>query len=341
MTSRKPAVLVTGANGEIGHSLVRRLAADGANVVALDVREIDAACRTHCTATQVGDINDLAMLQRLGVEFEFTSIFHLAALLSTRGEFQPELAHRVNVEGTLNLMRVAVESAANSGYAVTFMFPSSIAVYGIADTKTRASAPPVSEEQYLAPQTMYGCNKLYGEHLGRYTMHHYRRLAAEQHPTIDFRSIRFPGLISADTVPSGGTSDYAPEMLHAAAKGEPYACFVRENMRLPFMAMPDAVDALLQLAEAPKANLSTHVYNIGAFAPSAAEFATLVREFFPKANISFKPDLLRQAIVESWPADVDDTRARRDWGFKPLYDLRRTFSEYLIPGVRRRYGMTS
>lgn len=339
MTSRKPAVLVTGANGEIGHSLVRRLAAGGANVVALDVREIDAACKPLCSATQVGDILDFGMLQRLGVEFEFTSVFHLAALLSTRGEFQPELAHRVNVEGTLNLLRLAVESASSSGHAVTFLFPSSIAAYGIADPKQRAAAGRVREDEHLAPQTMYGCNKLYGEHLGRYYTHHYRRLAADQQHPVDFRSIRFPGLISADTVPSGGTSDYAPEMLHAAARGEPYACYVREDIRLPFMAMPDAVDAIMALATAPRASLSTHVYNIGAFAPSAGEFAALVREFFPKAELSFSPDVLRQAIVESWPADVDDSRARRDWGFKPAYDLRRTFSEYLVPGVRRRYGI--
>lgn len=337
MSSRQSAVLVTGANGEIGHSLVRRLAAQGERVVALDVREIDPACRVHAAATQVGDILDFGMLQRLGVQYEFGAIFHLAALLSTRGEFQPELAHRVNVEGTLNLLRLAVDAAETRGAPVKFLFPSSIAAYGLKGAAARRAAGRVREEDHLQPETMYGCNKLYGEHLGRYYMHHYKRLAAAQTHVVDFRSIRFPGLISADTVPSGGTSDYAPEMLHAAARGEEYNCFVREDVRLPFMAMPDAVDALLQLAATPADKLTSHVYNIGAFAPSAGEIAKLIGEHFPAARIHFVPDERRQAIVESWPEDVDDTRARKDFGFAPRFDLVRTFTDYLIPGVKRRY----
>jgi nucleoside-diphosphate-sugar epimerase len=337
MSSRQAAVLVTGANGEIGHSLVRRLAAQGERVVALDVRELDPQCREHAAATQVGDILDFGMLQRLGVQYEFGAIYHLAALLSTRGEFQPELAHRVNVEGTLNLLRLAVDAAETRGAAVKFLFPSSIAAYGLGGAAARRAAGRVKEEDHLQPETMYGCNKLYGEHLGRYYMRHFKRLAATQTSVVDFRSIRFPGLISADTVPSGGTSDYAPEMLHAAARGEDYACFVREDVRLPFMAMPDAVDGLMALASAPRAELTSHVYNIAAFAPSAGEIAQLVRQHFPKARISFVPDERRQAIVESWPEDVDDTRARRDFGFAPRYDLLRTFEDYLIPGVKRRY----
>ena len=134
---------------------------------------------------------------------------------------------------------------------------------------------------------------------------------------VDFRAIRFPGLISAFTTPSGGTSDYAPEMLHAAAQGRPYACFVREDTRIPFMAMPDAVDALLALADAPAERLASPVYNVTAFNPSAGELADLVRSAFPGAAITFAPDRRRQRIVDSWPEDVDDARARRDWGFRP------------------------
>ena len=155
---------------------------------------------------------------------------------------------------------------------------------------------------------------------------------------MDFRAIRFPGLISAFTLPSGGTSDYAPEMLHAAAQGRPYACFVREDTRLPFMAMPDAIGALLALMEAPGESLTTLVYNVGAFSPSAGEIADLVRAAFPAGHIAFAPDPRRQAIVDSWPEDVDDARARRDWGFRPAHDLGRAFGEYLLPNVRRRYA---
>ena len=127
-------------------------------------------------------------------------------------------------------------------------------------------------------------------------------------------------------------------MIHAAAQGRPYACFVREDTRIPFMAMPDAIEALLGLMQAPAESLTTLVYNVSAFNPSAGELAHLVRRAFPTEEITFAPDPRRQAIVDSWPEDVDDTRARRDWGYRPAYDLDRTFNEYLLPNVSRRYA---
>jgi nucleoside-diphosphate-sugar epimerase len=186
---------------------------------------------------------------------------------------------------------------------------------------------------------MYGCNKLYCEHLGRYFANHYKQLTADRLAgKLDFRCIRFPGLISAFTEPSGGTSDFAPEMVHAAAKATRYSCFVRPDSRIPFMAMPDAVDALLALARADASRLTSSVYNISSFNPSAAEIRELVLAGFPDAEISFEPDLKRQAIIDSWPAVVDDSAARRDWGLAPRFDLDRAFSEYLIPNIRDRYA---
>jgi threonine 3-dehydrogenase len=149
--------------------------------------------------------------------------------------------------------------------------------------------------------------------------------------------VRFPGLISAMTMPSGGTSDYASEMIHAAARGDSYECFVRPETRIPFMVMPDGVEALLRLAGAPKAALSRTAYNVTAFNPSAEEIRDVVRREFPSASITFDVDTKRQGIVDSWPADVDDSAARRDWGFLPAYDFHRGFSEYLIPSIRRHY----
>jgi nucleoside-diphosphate-sugar epimerase len=286
----------------------------------------------------VGDILDERLLERLVSEFEIHAIFHLAALLSTRSEFTPETAHEVNVKGTLNLLKLAVEQSRWFGDRVKFLFPSSIAIYGVP-----SDLPPdhrVAEHEHCMPTTMYGCNKLYCEHLGRYYARHYRQLAVgEDQFGVDFRSIRFPGLISAFTLPSGGTSDYFPEMVHAAAKGQPYACFVRPDTRIPFMAMPDGIDALLRLMEAPQEQLTAHVYNIGALDLTAGEMAELVRGAFPDAQISFAPDLKRQAIVDSWPRRIDDSRAKRDWGFAPKYSLERTFGEYLVPNVKRRYGV--
>ena len=147
-----------------------------------------------------------------------------------------------------------------------------------------------------------------------------------------------PGAIAAATVPSGGTSDYGPEMIHAAAQGEPYECFVREKTRLPFMAMPDAINALLELMDAPEDGLTQSVYNIAAYNPSAEEFAARTRDAFPDAKITFAPDSSRQGIVDTWPARVNDDAARKDWGFSPRFDLDRTFDEYLIPIVKKRYG---
>ena len=335
---RRPVVLVTGAGGEMGHGLIHRLAELGTvEVVALDLRPLDAELARCCAASWVGDILDRRLLDRLASEFAISAIFHLAALLSSRAEFVPETAHAVNVQGTLNLLDLAVEEARSLGRALRFVFPSSIAVYGLPDLSAKKAAGRVSEDEWLAPVTMYGCNKLYCEHLGRYFARHYRQLARPGQPSgIDFRAIRFPGLISAFTAPSGGTSDYAPEMLHAAAQGKPYACFVREDTRIPFMAMPDAITALLSLMEAPAASLTTLVYNVSAFSPSAGEVAALVRQAFPAEWITFVPDPGRQAIVDSWPEDIDDSRARRDWQFKAAYDLDRAFNEYLLPNIRRR-----
>ncbi len=339
-SSRSSAILITGAGGEVGHGLIRALWDGGArDIVAIDIRELDPDIRALCSRTFVGDICDAMLLGRLLAMYEVYEIFHLAALLSTRSEFTPETAHEVNVGGTIGLLRLAAEQARSHGKSVKFIFPSSIAAYGVPDLVTKARAGRVREEQFVEPTTMYGCNKLYCEHLGRYYAKHYRQLAKDRvADLIDFRCVRFPGLISADTLPSGGTSDYAPEMIHAAAKGESYACFVRADTKIPFLTMPDAIDALLALAHADKERLSRQVYNLGAFSPTAGEIATLVRTHFPSAQITFRPDEHRQAIVDSWPEDVDDSAARRDFGFVPKHDAAAAFRDYLVPAIRARYA---
>jgi nucleoside-diphosphate-sugar epimerase len=278
------------------------------------------------------------LLERLLAMYEITEIYHLAALLSTRGEFTPETAHEVNVNGTLSLLKLAAEQARSHGQRVRFIFPSSIAVYGMPNLESKSDAGAVTEDHFCNPITMYGCNKLYCEQLGHYYARYYKQLSADAIARVDFRCVRFPGLISAVTIPSGGTSDYAPEMIHAAAQDRPYACFVRPDTRMPFMAMPDAVAALLALMDAPSDALSRLVYNVAAFSPDAAELAERVRKAFPRAQTSFAPDVRRQAIVDSWPEDVDDARARHDWGFRPAYDLDRAFDDYLLPNVTHHYA---
>ncbi len=336
---RKEVVLITGANGEIGHGLINHLSEkEKTQILALDVMPMDDNLRSKCERFIQGDILDQMLLGRLVAEYEIRTIYHLASILSTKAEYNPETAHRVNVEGTLNLLRLAVEQATWQGKPVKFLYPSSIAVYGLPDLATKNALGKIKEEVWCQPTTMYGCNKLYCEQLGRYYTNYYRQLAADKNPSgIDFRAIRFPGLISAITTPTGGTSDYGPEMLHYAAMGQKYRCFVRPDTRLPFMVMPDAIKALLDLEKAEKTNLSNLVYNVTSFNPSAQEFYDIVMSAFPKAEVIFETDIPRQGIVDTWPADVDDSSATSDWGWKPDYNQKRAFAEYLIPAVKARY----
>ncbi|GAB1420666.1 NAD-dependent epimerase/dehydratase family protein [Anaerolineales bacterium] len=341
--SREKIILITGANGEVGHGLIDYISQkeDYPPIVVLDIRGLDEAITARVQRVIVGDILDTKLLDTLMNEYEIQAIFHLAALLSTHSEFHPEAAHRVNVQGTINLLKLAEEQGRSRGQAVKFIYPSSIASYGMPDLATKNQAGAVVEDVYLNPTTMYGCNKLYCEHLGRYYAEHYQQLSATPSIGVDFRCVRFPGLISATTLPMGGTSDYGPEMLHAAAKGEPYTSFVDAQTQMPFMVMPDAIQALIHLAEAPRESLSRHVYNVSSFSLSAQAFADLVLKAFPDAQIGFdQPDLKRQGIVATWPADMNDQQARHDWGWSPDYDLERAFDHYLIPAIKERYTLS-
>src|SRR6185436_7818262 len=230
---RVSTVLVTGANGEIGHGLINRLAETGRSIVTIDISPLEPSLARLVRREFTGSITDTGLLERVLSEFEVELVFHLAALLSTRSEFTPVTAHQVNVEGTLNLLEFAQHEGESHGRPVVFMYPSSIAAYGLPNLDTKTRAGKVHEDEWTHPTTMYGCNKLYCELLGTYYARHYKQLAADQMSgRVDFRCLRFPGLISAMTMPSGGTSDYAPEMIHAAVRKEAYACFVRPDTRI-------------------------------------------------------------------------------------------------------------
>jgi nucleoside-diphosphate-sugar epimerase len=327
--------LITGAAGEIGHGLLDSLGSAAADrLLALDRNPLELDLRDGCREFIQGDVLDEALLADLGKRYRIGTIYHLAAVLSTRAEQNPRAAHRVNVEGTFNLLQLAVDQAQRRGEPVTFVFPSSVAVYGFPTLAAKLAAGPQTEQARCSPTTIYGASKLYCEHLGAYFSQSQPRGPGQV--GIDFRALRLPGLISADTLPTGGTSDYGPEMLHHAAKGRLYRCFVRPDTRMPFMTMPDAVRALIRLAEAP--SLNRQVYNVTGFSPSADELQRIVQEFFPSSEIRYEPDARRQAIVDSWPAEVDDRAAREDWGWAPEHDLRTAFTEYLIPAVSKRYA---
>lgn len=329
-------ILITGANGEIGHGLVSYLSAEGQYaIVAIDKSpQVDKI--KNLTFHQ-GDITDAKFINDLGKKYKFDTIFHLAGILSTGGERDPKLAHQVNVEGSLNLLNMADAQSASTGFPTKFIFPSTIAVYGFSNADERMQAGKIKEHQALTPTTMYGCNKLYVENLGRYYSEYYKRFEAGA-CRLDFRCVRLPGVLSADTVPTGGTSDYGPEMVHAAAQGKAYECFVTPDAKLPFMVMADTVTGLINLSRANRKVLTQAVYNITSFCVSAEEIRSEVLKYFPKAQITFKPNPQRLAIVNSWPLDIDDSAARRDWGWCPKYDAKNAFGSYMIPSITKRYA---
>ena len=331
-------VLVTGACGEIGQALVQALAQRGGHrVVTADLAPLPEAIRSSSSEHIQGD---LVYKIKTFYDYDFDVIFHLAASLSSKAEVATEEAHRINVDGTLQLLMMAAYRSEKYRKPVRFLFPSSIAVYGFPDRAAKAAAGRVREDEWNMPHTMYGCNKLYCEKLGTY----YSRFNGQRHlddqppVMLDFRAIRFPGLISAFTVPSGGTSDYGPEMLHAAAQGKPYACFVRADTRISFMAMPDAIKSLLLLMEARPDDLKHQIFNIAAFSLTAGEFQQRAVGAFPGARITFEPNPRRQGIVDSWPEDVDDSLARAEWGWQPDYDADAFFEKYFLPEIRKRYA---
>ena len=331
-------VLVTGACGEIGQALIQGLTARGGyRIVTSDLAPLPDSIKGLSAEHVQGD---LVYKVKTFYDHDFDVIFHLAASLSSKAEVASEEAHRINVEGTMQLLMLAAYRSEKYEKSVKFLFPSSIAAYGMGGITVKRSAGVVKEAEYNAPQTMYGCNKLYCEKLGIYYSKYYGQKHLDENPPhmLDFRAIRFPGLISAFTLPSGGTSDYGPEMLHAAAQGRVYACFVREDSKISFMAMPDAIHSLLLLMDVPREKLNHQVYNIAAFALTAGEFRDRAVKAFPDAQITFAPNPRRQGIVDSWPEDVDDTLARTEWNWKPVYDADQFFEDYFLPEIRKRYG---
>jgi len=327
---RKSAILITGANGEMGRGLIKSLDNDELQIITLDLQPISDPTSNRIDEEVVGSILDMELLKELSIKYEFTTIYHLAAILSTRAEKNPQLAHSVNVEGTLNLLKLCLEQGERKETAIKFFFPSSIAVYGFNDFNEKKLAGQVNEKSYLNPKTIYGCNKLYCENIGSYF--------ETKYTNIDFRSIRFPGIISSQTMPSGGTSDYIPEMIHYAARGEKYQCFARKDAQLPFITMVDAISSIHNLLSTDKRQLKQNIYNIRSFAPTAEEFKEKILEEFKNAKIIFKINEKRQRMIDSWPSDTNDNAAKSDWQWKPKHNLDLGLCDYLIPEIKKLYS---
>ncbi len=309
-------ILVTGAGGQIGGDLVDTLAARGHHVIATDVAVQPE--RVPATAWHHLDVTDASAVLALFRQVRPERVFHLAAILSARGEEIPQTTFRVNELGTYNVLEACRESGVGQ-----LLFTSSIAVFG-PDTHTETPTP---DDAPVHPTTMYGVNKASAELLGSYYHGRYG---------FDFRAVRFPGLISA-SLPGGGTSDYALFMYVDAVRIGRYEAFCRSDTVIPLMYMPDALRALVELSEASESRLTRRVYNIAAFSPRADEIAASVVRRVPGARITFRSDPRRQAILDSWPRAMDDANARRDWGWAPEFDLEQ-MSDDLVPRIREMLG---
>lgn len=322
------AVLITGASGEIGYSLIEHLiGAEQLEIVTLDLKPLNnPAGVCHYQA----DMLDAATLKTIFDNHNIQHVFHLAALLSSAGERDPFRAHRVNVEATVSLMRQCCASSSSMDSPIRFVFPSSIAVYGVSSSQR---AHPVREDESLHPQTMYGLNKFSIEGVGRYLSS--PSIAARGR--LDFRSLRFPGLLSADSLPSGGTTDFASEMIHAACQQQPYECYISPHITLPFLTMPDAIHALINLWHQEEPTLTARIFNVFGFSLSPRDVETLLAEHSLNPRISYQVDRKRENITLAWPEALDDSLARKVWGWLPTLNKLAAFQEYLIPTIQKRY----
>ncbi|RME61861.1 MAG: NAD-dependent epimerase/dehydratase family protein, partial [Candidatus Dadabacteria bacterium] len=269
-----------------------------------------------------GDICDTALIDELFEKYCFKTVYHLAAVLSAHAEKDPFTAFKINVCASAYLL----EKTAKAYKGTAFVFPSSIAVYGV-NPEVKDNLAPVKEQEYLNPETAYGAHKLSIELFGTYL---------KKKRIVDFKAIRFPGILSCNTLPVGGTSDFAPLMVHSAINNKPYRCFVSPDNSIPFLAMPDAVSALLKIAQAE--NLPKTVYNIYSFSLSSKELEQMLKKAYPSFKCIYEINIEKDRIVKSWPKAIDDRAARKDWGWSPKWDRESTIFNYLMPSFKEKFS---
>lgn len=301
-------ILVTGANGQIGTVLTEALRkAHGIDqVLATDIKKPEG----HIGPFEMLDILNTQRITEIIGDYHITTIYHLAAILSANGEWNPQKTWNINFNGTLSIL----ELARAQGLSKVF-FPSTIAIFGT--TTPRVMTP---QHSVATPATVYGMSKVSGELWSNYYFNRYG---------LDVRSVRYPGIISYQSMPGGGTTDYAVDIFHQALLEGHYTCFLEANTRLPMMYMDDAIRATLELMAAPAESLKIRTsYNLAAMSFTPAELAEEIKKHIPGFTISYKPDH-RQEIAASWTESIDDHDARKDWGWKHQYDLASMTTEML------------
>lgn len=304
-------ILVIGAGGQLGTELTAELRAiyGKANVIASDIQK-PAKDQGQFSPFEQLDVMNKAQLLSIIEQYKVSQVYMLAAVLSAKGEQNPQFAWDLNMQSLLNILELAKEGKIKKVY-----WPSSIAVFG-----PQSPADHTPQDCIMDPNTIYGISKLAGE-----------RLCAYYHAKfgVDVRSLRYPGLIGYKSLPGGGTTDYAVDIFHKAIKSEDFECFLAENTSLPMMYMPDAIKATIDLMQAPPEKVKVRTsYNLGALSFTPKEIYEAIKKHHPDFKISYKPDF-RQQIADTWPNSIDDSKAKKDWGWEPTYSLEAMVSDIL------------
>ncbi len=313
---KQKKILITGANGQLGRVLSEELREKYGkdNVLVTDIQKISDG---HDGPFEFLDILNTIRLKELVKDYNITEIYHLAAILSAGGEYNPIKTWNINLNGLLSVLELANEFKLDKVF-----FPSTIAVFG--KTTPRHDTP---QDVPLLPTTVYGISKSTGELLCNYYFKRYG---------VDVRSIRYPGIISYQSIPAGGTTDYAVEIYHAAIKGEKYTCFLKEDTRLPMMYIDDAIRGTIELMAAnPEDVKLRYGYNLSAMSFTPKEIYESIKEYYPNFEIEYVPDF-RQQIAESWTESINDERARTHWGWNESFDLKK-MTEVMITELRKMY----
>jgi nucleoside-diphosphate-sugar epimerase len=316
--SKTPKILVTGAVGQIGSELTPALRKryGSENVVAAGHKTKPSPSLRDSGPFEFIDVSRRDTIEAVVDKHGIDTIYHLAAILSAVGEKKPQLAWDVNINGLYNILEVARDRQMAQVFC-----PSSIAAFG--PETPRDNTP---QQTILLPKTMYGVTKVAGELLCNY---YFARFG------LDVRGVRFPGIISSETLPGGGTTDYAVEIFYEAIKHGSYNCFLREDTVLPMMYMPDCIKAAVDLMEADLSQLKHHAdYNLAAFSFSPTELVGKIKKHIPELACTYKPDF-RQQIADSWPRTIDDSAAREEWGWEPQYDLEAMVADMVVKLQRK------
>ncbi|EZH74557.1 NAD-dependent epimerase [Aquimarina atlantica] len=308
-------VLVIGANGQLGSVLTESLKQKfgSSNVIASDLRPREG----YEGSFEIIDATDINRIEEVVVRYNVTQIYHLAAILSAKGEETPLRTWDINMKTLFNVLEVSRQHNIDRVF-----FPSSIAVFG-----EGAPLEHTPNNACLDPATVYGISKAAGENWAQYYFLRYG---------LDVRSIRYPGVIGYQSLPGGGTTDYAVDIYHKAVLGEEFSCFLEEDATLPMIFMQDAIRATLELMDAPKEDINIRTsYNIAGISFSPAEVAAEIRTLYPNFKIKYDPDF-RQEIAARWPKSIDDSAASKDWGWKPEFDLE-SITNTMIQKLKEKY----